>query len=572
MYICLVKLKEEGYDIEAIHFIHAYSYCIPTEESMRICKLFNVKLHIIDITNEIEKIFLDNFSQRPCRYCKGIMDKKTVEFAVENNFYYICVGDTASDSTLVSRVKEKNDSDLMISKYFNKNVELPDNIYIFRPLINYTNAEIFKYLREHGVSLRRNNDTGDKYFEYSREGCPLQFKDYGVPYSRELMLSLKEANILCCEFASEKGIKASVHLPSGFIVTIPKGYEEECHKYLASHGYEISHKSMMYDVVDTYSFNVSLYKEICSAIYIEELMKRLYERLGYHNIKITKSENMIYLDSVFMKSAINLVYENYRIYGYIRTLQPLNKNLFESLLIELFHTYNFEIHKSSGYREIDTSPLISSAANSRYINLERLSKNFIRSSNLDQVSQEDFGRLKNLNVTTIIDLRNETKHDKYYYNLFENEGLNYIKCPFTSKGLPKEKRIFDTETVSFSYMELVKQYDTIRNIFQIMAQSDGTIMYLCKYGRDRSGVISVLLELLADTTPEEIMQDYILSNLFLEDNSNSKDSTPVPLKKEWILEFINKFNSAYKNIYHYFELVGLSGKVVGQLKKKVSEK
>lgn len=86
--------------------------------------------------------------------------------------------------------------DLKISRYFNQAVELPENISIFRPLIYYTNDDVFAYLKEYHVSIKRNNDTGDKYFEYSKKGCPLQFKDYGAPYTKEMMLLLKKMNTI----------------------------------------------------------------------------------------------------------------------------------------------------------------------------------------------------------------------------------------------------------------------------------------------------------------------------------------------------------------------------------------
>ena len=186
---CLIKLVEEKAYVEAVHFTHKYAYSVPTEEAKRICSEFEVKLHVIDISAQISELLLNDFKGRPCRACKGIMDKITVEMAQKFDFNYICVGDTASDKTLVERIKQNGDRELSISKYFNKNVPLPDDIFILRPLIKYSNDAVFSFLKQRSVCIKRVNDTGDKYFEYSREGCPLQFKDYGVCYTRQLMHS-----------------------------------------------------------------------------------------------------------------------------------------------------------------------------------------------------------------------------------------------------------------------------------------------------------------------------------------------------------------------------------------------
>ena len=81
---CLVKLIEEKYEVEAVHFTHKFAYSLPTHEAMRICKQFNVKINIIDISESILSLFCNGYSGRPCRICKGIMDGLTVDFAKKN--------------------------------------------------------------------------------------------------------------------------------------------------------------------------------------------------------------------------------------------------------------------------------------------------------------------------------------------------------------------------------------------------------------------------------------------------------------------------------------------------------
>jgi len=237
---CLVKLCEHKIKCEAIHFIHNFSYELPTNEAKRICRQLNVKLHIIDINEKIKDLFLNDFRLRPCRYCKGIMDRITVDFASKNGFDYICVGDTLDDTMLINRLHEMKEKNLFVAKYFNKAVELPEKLFILRPLIAMKSHDIYEYLAKNEIFVQRVGDTGDKYFEYSREGCPLQFKDFGVPYTNELMTKLKRYNLLCAEFAIQMGIRASIHLPSEFIVTIPKGYEGACREYLIAKGCSLS--------------------------------------------------------------------------------------------------------------------------------------------------------------------------------------------------------------------------------------------------------------------------------------------------------------------------------------------
>ena len=54
------------------------------------------------------------------------------------------------------------------------------------------------------------------------------------------MERLKTGNTLCSEYATSRGIKASIHLPSEMIVTIPKGYEEDCREYVVGMGFKLT--------------------------------------------------------------------------------------------------------------------------------------------------------------------------------------------------------------------------------------------------------------------------------------------------------------------------------------------
>ncbi|MEE1290025.1 MAG: ATP-binding protein, partial [Spirochaetota bacterium] len=129
---CFLFLKQESLNFETIHFTHSYSYEIPTNMVKKICSRYKIKLTIINIEKELNKLFLNNFNKRPCRYCKSIMDSKTIEYATRNNFDLICVGDTKDDSMLVNRIKtEKKSPDIKLSKYFNERVLLPNNILIY---------------------------------------------------------------------------------------------------------------------------------------------------------------------------------------------------------------------------------------------------------------------------------------------------------------------------------------------------------------------------------------------------------------------------------------------------------
>ena len=339
---CMIYLKEHSMEFEAIHFVHKYGYSLPTAMAKKACEEFHVKLNIIDVTNEIGSLFLNGYDGRPCRYCKGIMDKVTVNYAQANGFQLICVGDTKDDQTLINRLVKYEGMVNNISRYFNQSVPIPDDIAIFRPLLEYNSDETLDLVLHRLPWFKRVHDTGDKYFEYSREGCPLQFKDYGVVYTKELMEKLQYLNMLCGQFATQKGIRASIHLPSEFIVTIPKGYEDECWHYLQSHGANL--KPIHLKKILRYSFfiDLNLNSAMCSANIIKIACERLIERLSITG-DFVFSDRMGYLATDEVK--VDIFWDtNDRLLVSITSLEmKYNKSQIENLCMEIFHTREFVV-------------------------------------------------------------------------------------------------------------------------------------------------------------------------------------------------------------------------------------
>lgn len=567
---CIIKLLEESAYVEAVHFVHKYGYDLPTIEAKRICCEHEVKIHIIDITKQIDELFLSGFDQRPCRFCKGIMDRITVELAVQNNFEYICVGDTASDTALVERLKAYDKENLVINRYFNKAVELPENISVIRPLIAYDNDAVFEFLHKHSVVIKRNNDTGDKYFEYSREGCPLQFKDYGVRYSKELMEKLKTANTLCSEFATKQGIKASIHMPSEMIVTIPKGYEGQCRQYLIHRGIELTKKYRIESVRKRYLFSVEIYPELFDEDKIVNLFSRFMERIT-ESVKFVHTENHALVMSSYNTEINSRLLENeLKIVGDICSIRCLNQEMLDSLFVELFHTYNFRIVYVDDNIQIKDMNIIQSVPNCRYISGNSSSEKIIRSSTIDNINDGDIIYLATNRIYTVIDLRNEKKCDEELVQRLAAKGIEYRYIPFVGNNSFIEENQLDLSKKAIgSYMSLLAEYDNIKEIFEAISENNGGVMIFCKYGRDRTGIISIILNLLVNRSRENIVLDYVVSDLFL--NSRQYEDRIYEYSSNVPLGFIIDFLEKYQSAHDYLRVIGVSERSIQRIIDKMGE-
>lgn len=243
---CMALLKEIGVQCEAIHFIHSWDWENSHLEAKRAAAHFQVPLHEFDFTNEFLEIVQNSMDGRPCRHCKPVMYIKTMEFAIQNGFGWICVGDNASD-TIVARLsqfeEQRGNANLFITNYLDcieRGIPVSSELKILRPLI-YTSAHnVEKYLKQRfGYSVRKNFETGDKYFGYWREGCPIQYTDPGFKHSEKSLQQLRDINLMISDYARRNGYRASYHYPSGVIVTVPQGHETEVRDFLLQAGYQL---------------------------------------------------------------------------------------------------------------------------------------------------------------------------------------------------------------------------------------------------------------------------------------------------------------------------------------------
>lgn len=236
--LSLILLKKNNIESEAIHFRHRWMWRLSTKQAKEISKKFKIKLHIFDITKDFFQRFNGFTEGRPCRKCKPIMYKQTINFALQNNFNWICVGDNKYD-TVVQRIREyekkRGNQNLFITKYLDcivEGIEIPTSIQVLRPIIDMTPEEVAAALKKYGIKIEKNFETGDKYFEYWREGCPIQYNEAGTPLNRERMDKLYKYNLAATQYGKKHNFRVSVHLPSFKIVTIPVGHEDEIKKLL----------------------------------------------------------------------------------------------------------------------------------------------------------------------------------------------------------------------------------------------------------------------------------------------------------------------------------------------------
>ena len=168
--------------------------------------------------------------------------------------------------------------------------------------------------------------------------------------------------------------------------------------------------------------------------------------------------------------------------------------------------------------------LLKSTKNTRSIIKD--SMKYIRSDAINDLEDEEIQWLIENNITTAIDLRTEQEAEKNPCCLKHHNKFTYTNIP-VSYG---DEMPLTPEMVTPYLLKLVD--DTMRKIISTIENSKTNVIYFCRQGKDRTGVVSALLLLRQGISHDEIISDYLLSadNLV---ESIKQDCRDYPgLKKE----------------------------------------
>ena len=116
-----------------------------------------------------------------------------------------------------------------------------------------------------------------------------------------------------------------------------------------------------------------------------------------------------------------------------------------------------------------------------------------------------------------------------------------------------------------------------RTVLQAIAAAPaGGVLFHCVSGKDRTGFIAALLQLLADVETEEIVQDYMLSteNLrepYLTAHPTAQDATleRVRCPPEQIENMLRHLQAHYGTVIGYLRAIGLHEQEIAQLKARL---
>lgn len=169
---------------------------------------------------------------------------------------------------------------------------------------------------------------------------------------------------------------------------------------------------------------------------------------------------------------------------------------------------------------------------------------FYRSACPNGLNFDDVNMLKDLNITTAVDLRGGSNADEKQRG-FICDGIMVRNIPIGTNEIPR-----CAVDVPAGYMRIT-EHPNFAEVFRILADCNGAAVFHCFAGKDRTGIVAALLLMLADVSDTDIIADYTLTYAyflkrlrqdFLRTDAEANVFRPLP---EHMEEFLRLFRQRY---------------------------
>ena len=129
----------------------------------------------------------------------------------------------------------------------------------------------------------------------------------------------------------------------------------------------------------------------------------------------------------------------------------------------------------------------------------------MRSACPNSLSERDGEILRGLGVTDVIDLRGGGNADEVMRGYEALPFIDVHRIPIGDESVPKT-----ASEVPYGYLRMA-EHCNIPQVFRILADSRGGVIFHCFAGKDRTGVVAAMLLMLAGVADEDIIADYTLT-------------------------------------------------------------
>ena len=195
----------------------------------------------------------------------------------------------------------------------------------------------------------------------------------------------------------------------------------------------------------------------------------------------------------------------------------------------------------------------------------------IRSSVTNKLTKEEIDYFVKNNILTVVDLRDSDEISKKTNVFSLDQRFQYNVVSLKGKDFPKLEK-----DIPKGYMNIINDKGSVYKVIKIIMDSDNGVIFSCNSGKDRTGMISMLLLLICNVPIEDIIADYSISYIYLKDEIEKfhKDNPGLPKfigksKSKYMEATLDLFYKKYCSIENYMKYIGFNNADIQKLRNKL---
>ena len=137
---------------------------------------------------------------------------------------------------------------------------------------------------------------------------------------------------------------------------------------------------------------------------------------------------------------------------------------------------------------------------------------FLRADDTSTLTQADIDFLLGYGVRTVIDLRSDKEAADLQDPFMTMEGIRYVQIPYLGRDLTDATQMQSSDLekgLAVLYRSILQNQSLTKEIFEVIADTEeGCVLFHCTVGKDRTGVLAMLLMSLAGADRQDCIANY----------------------------------------------------------------
>ncbi len=207
---------------------------------------------------------------------------------------------------------------------------------------------------------------------------------------------------------------------------------------------------------------------------------------------------------------------------------------------------------------------------------------FLRSNTLAYLSEEDENFLYDYGVRTVIDLRAEREIQRESDKFIQREDVDYLQVGLLSGNMadPHYMSTFEHRITPHEvYHYVVDNKEAMAQVMRALVHAaPGCVLFHCAVGKDRTGIVAMLLMRLAGCDIQDCLDNYVVSEIHLRrdesfvdiyERSTQEERPFLESPVEFLQDIMDYLQDTYASVDNYLLDIGLSADEVEGLKDRV---